>query len=155
MVTALEVPADKLIERLAAYLKENYPEITPPPWAYTVKTSISRENPPSDPDWWYKRAASILRKLYKHGRPVGVERLRTVYGGPKDRGSAPTHFAKGSGSIIRKILIQLEKAGLVVKEGNKGRKLSPRGRSLLDRIAYEVSLEVLKENPEMAKYYKK
>lgn len=152
MVTALEVPADALIERLAKYLKERVPEVRPPRWAYMVKTGVHKERPPTDSDWWYFRAASILRKLYKAGRPVGVERLRTVYGGLKDGGSAPPHFAKGSGSIARKLLQQLERAGLVVKVEKRGRTLSPQGRSLLDSIAYEVARELAEREPEFKKY---
>jgi len=34
MVTALEVPADMLIRRVAAKLKEKYPQVKPPVWAY-------------------------------------------------------------------------------------------------------------------------
>ena len=60
-------------------------------------------------DWWYIRAASIMRKLYIYG-PVGVGSLRTAYGyrakiGDKTR---PERTRKAGGAIIRKILQQLE-----------------------------------------------
>jgi small subunit ribosomal protein S19e len=151
MVTALEVPPDLLIRRVAEKLKQ-MPQIKPPVWAYYVKTGVHKERPPQDPDWWYYRAASILRKLYKRGTPVGVERLRTAYGGRMNRGVAPEHFAKGSGSIIRRILQQLERAGLVVRVRGKGRTLSPKGRSLLDNTAYEIMRELAEKNPELKKY---
>ncbi|HIQ24092.1 MAG TPA: 30S ribosomal protein S19e [Pyrodictium delaneyi] len=151
MVTALEVPADLLIERVAQKLKQ-MPQIRPPAWAYYVKTGVHKERPPEDPEWWYYRAASILRKLYKRGTPVGIERLRTAYGGRVNRGVAPEHFVKGSGSIVRKILQQLERAGLVVKVRGKGRTLSPRGRSLLDNTAYEIMKELAEKNPALRKY---
>ncbi len=152
MVTALEVPADKLIERLALYLKNNVPQVKPPEWAYFVKTGAHKEKPPSDPDWWYYRAASILRKLYKSSEPIGIETFRTIYGGRKNYGSAPEHFVKGSGSIARKILQQLEQARLVRKVRGKGRILTPQGRALLDRLAFEIMIELVKEQPELAKY---
>ena len=152
MVTAWEVSADKLIERLAMYLKEKVVEVRPPQWAYMVKTGVHKERPPSNPDWWYYRAASILRKLYTRGKPIGIERLRTIYGGRKNRGVRPSHFRKGSGSIIREILQQLEKAGLLKKIPGKGRILTPAGYSLLDHIAFEVFNEFVKENPELKKY---
>ncbi|MEB3774760.1 MAG: 30S ribosomal protein S19e [Desulfurococcales archaeon] len=151
MVTALEVPADRLIEKLSEKLK-GYQQITPPPWAYYAKTGVHKEKPPSDPDWWYKRAASILRKLYKSGEPIGVGTFRTIYGGRQNRGSAPEHFRKGSGSIPRKILQQLEAAGLVAKVPGGGRVLTPQGRSLLDKTAKEVMEELVKERPELSRY---
>jgi len=152
MVTALEVPADRLIEKLAKYLKENVPGVKPPKWAYFVKTGACKERPPDNPDWWYYRAASILRKLYKYSEPIGIETFRTIYGGRKNYGSAPEHFVKASGSIIRNILKQLEKEQLVRTIKGKGRVLTPQGRALLDRLAWEVMVEMVRENPELIKY---
>ncbi|MEB3825675.1 MAG: 30S ribosomal protein S19e [Desulfurococcales archaeon] len=151
MVNALEAPADELIKRVAVKLKR-YNEIKPPTWAYFVKTGVHKENPPTDPDWWYIRAASILRKLYKSRKPVGIERLRTVYGGRANLGSRPEHTRKASGSIIRKILQQLEAAGLVKTVPRKGRILSPAGMSLLDNTAYEVLREKAEKSPELKIY---
>ncbi|MCE4618590.1 MAG: 30S ribosomal protein S19e [Desulfurococcales archaeon] len=151
MVTALEVPADLLIKRVAEKLKK-YEQIKPPAWAYFVKTGVHKEKPPEDPDWWYVRAASMLRKMYKSGEPIGIETFRTIYGGRQNRGSAPEHFRKGSGSIVRKILQQLEAAGLVVKVPGKGRTLSPAGRSLLDKTAKEILQELVKERKDLEIY---
>ncbi|RLF99685.1 MAG: 30S ribosomal protein S19e [Candidatus Wolframiiraptor sp.] len=123
----------KLVQKVAVYLKENK-VIEPPPWAPFVKTGVHKERPPQDPDWWYIRAAAIMRKLYIRG-PIGVSRLRTLYGGRHRRGHRPPKFAKGSGAIIRKILQQLEDAGLVQKADKKGRILTPKGRELLEEAA--------------------
>ncbi|RLG74061.1 MAG: 30S ribosomal protein S19e [Thermoprotei archaeon] len=154
MVSAAQVPADRLIAELARYLKEKVPQVKPPEWAFYAKTGAHKERVPSDPDWWYYRCASILRKLYVRGEPVGIESLRVAYGGRKNYGVAPEHFVKGSGSIIRKALQQLEKAGLVVKVPRKGRTLSPKGRSLLDKLANKIMRELAKENKELEKYLK-
>jgi len=154
MVTAVQVPADRLIAEVARCLKERVPEVKPPEWAAYVKTGAHKERVPEDTDWWYYRCASILRKLYVRGTPVGIERLRTAYGGRKNYGVAPEHFIKGSGSVIRKALQQLEKAGLVVKVKGKGRILSPKGRSLLDKMANKIMRELAKENKELKKYLK-
>lgn len=151
MVTALEAPADKFIERLANYLKENVPEVKPPAWVLFAKTGCFKEKPPEDPNWWYYRAASILRKLYKAGKPVGLSELRREYGGRKNRGSAPERSYKAPGNAIRKILQQLERAQLA-RRTREGRVLTPQGKALLDRIAFEVLLEIVKENPELVKY---
>jgi len=152
MVTVKDVPADIFIERLAKCLKERFGTIVKPPtWAMFVKTGPHKERVPDNPDWWYYRAASILRKLYIAEGPIGIETFRTIYGGLQRRGSAPPHFRKCGGSHIRKILQQLEAAQLVSKTP-QGRVLSPRGRALLDRIAWEVFLELVKKRPELAKY---
>ncbi len=135
---AFSVPGHELVERLAERLKE-FDEIEPPEWAKYVKTGRHKERPPEDPDWWYVRASSVLRRLYIDG-PVGVERLRTYYGGRQDRGARPERFRKGSGAIIRRILQQLEEAGLVEKT-DEGRVLTPEGRSLVDETAHEIAKE--------------
>ncbi|OYT60423.1 MAG: 30S ribosomal protein S19e [Desulfurococcales archaeon ex4484_217_1] len=154
MVSAIQVPADRLIAELAKYLKEKVPQVKHPEWASYVKTGAHKERVPSDPDWWYYRCASILRKLYVRVEPVGIESLRVAYGGRKNYGVAPEHFVRGSGSIVRKALQQLEKAGLVVKVPRKGRTLSPKGRSLLDKLANKIMRELVKENKELEKYLK-
>ncbi len=136
MTSIYEVPADKLVERLKEELKK-INVIKPPLWAQMVKSGPHRERPPQQPDFWYIRAASILRRIYIDG-PVGVSRLRTYYGGRKRRGRKPAKTYKAGGSIIRKILQQLEIAGLVKKE-KKGRVLTSEGRKFVDRIIGEIS----------------
>ncbi len=146
MVSVKEVSADKFINMLAEYLKAEIDILKPPEWAYWVKTGVSRENIPDNPDWWYVRAASIMRKLYLK-EPLGVDDLRLMYGGRKNRGVRPEHFYKGSGAIIRKILQQLEAAELV-STTKKGRMLTSKGRSLMDKLAYQIK----KSNPIKAWY---
>lgn len=119
---------------LAEKLKD-IKEIEAPEWSYFVKTGTSRQRAPTEEDFWQKRAASILRQLYLNG-VVGVERLRTRYGGRKNRGVRPAKFRKSSGKIIRLILQQLEKAALVeqVKDLQFGRRLTKKGKDFLDSI---------------------
>jgi len=149
--TPYDVPASLLIERLAEYLKKNVDEILPPPWAPFVKTGSHKERPPQDPDWWYTRCASLLRKIYVKG-PIGIEHLRAEYGGRKDYGVRPEHASKGGGAIIRKALQQLESAGLVETIKGKGRVISKEGRRLLDRLSTEIKRELEREIPELKKY---
>lgn len=150
-MTVYDVPATDLIMEVAKILKEEYHSISPPQGSRFWKTGIHRELPPMQDDWWYIRCAAILRKLYIYG-PLGVSRLRTAFGGRHRRGVKPEHFAKGSGAIIRKALQQLEKAGLVEKVEKEGRQVTNKGRSLLDRTAYKISLKLRKELPEIKKY---
>ncbi len=150
MATVYDVPGDLLVERAAKALKE-VEAIKPPEWALYVKTGRHKERIPEQDDWWYYRAASLLRKVYVDG-PVGIERLRTWYGGRKNRGHAPEHFYKAGGSIIRKALQQLEQAGFVQKVLGEGRVVTPQGRSFLDRIATELKKELEEQLPELKKY---
>jgi len=142
MVTVFDVPADKVIEKTAKILK-TYETIKPPEWADYVRTGRHTEKSPVQADWWYTRAASILRKVYIMG-PIGTSRLAAEYGGFADRGSKPNRAVKGSGSITRKCLMQLEASGLVMKDKKKGRIVTPKGRSLLDKIAKEIHDEMTK-----------
>lgn len=151
MPTVYDVPVDRLVKRLAKYLKENVSEITPPTWAMFVKTSSHKEKPPQNLEWWYTRCASILRKIYIEG-PIGVSRLRTFYGGKKKHTDRPEHYRKGGGAIVRKTLQQLEKAGFIKTAEKKGRVITKEGKSLLDRLAGEVKRDLEKEIPSLKKF---
>jgi small subunit ribosomal protein S19e len=63
--------------------------------------------------------------------------MRSFYGGSKNRGSKPNAFRKGSGSVLRKALQQLEAAGLIIHD-KTGRRVSPAGMAFLDGMAKEV-----------------
>jgi small subunit ribosomal protein S19e len=134
-----DVDPKKFIEVCKEELKK-IEEIKPPEWANFVKTGMHKQFPPQQDDWWYIRTASILRRIYLDG-PVGVQRLRTYYGGRKDRGHKPERFRKAGGSIIRKCLQQLEAAGLIEKSKDtkrKGRVISEKGKKFLSNIIKEV-----------------
>ncbi len=151
MPTPYDVPSSQLIEKLARYLKENVDQITPPEWATMAKTSSHAILPPQDPNWWYTRAASLLRKIYVHG-PIGTQHLRYDYGGRKDRGVRPEHVRLGAGGNIRKIMQQLETAGFVEKNKNSGRILTREGTRLLDSLSTEIKKDLEKTIPELKKY---
>lgn len=137
MVSAKDVDAAKLIAAAKEELKK-VEQIKPAEWATYAKSGSHRARPPEQTDFWYVRAASIMRRIYIDG-PVGTEKLRTFYGGRKRRGTKPARFRKASGSVIRKLLQQLEQAGLVEKpKKGKGRSLTSKGRKLMDNIAYGV-----------------
>ncbi|MEM4182104.1 MAG: 30S ribosomal protein S19e [Candidatus Pacearchaeota archaeon] len=122
---------------LAEALKK-IPEFQQPEWSFYVKTSCSKQRPPENDDFWYRRAASILRHLYIKG-VIGVQKLRKIYGSKKKRGVRPDKFKKASGKIIRTILQQAEKAGFVekVNKFQYGRRLTKKGRDFLDSIKIE------------------
>ncbi len=143
MVSAADVPADELIEAVKVDLKKS---IKMPEWAKFVKTGAGRQRPPQQEDWWWTRAAAILRQVYLHS-PVGVSRLRTAYGNRKDRGVKPEKTTKAGGKIIREILKQLEGLGYV-KKTKKGREITPKGQSYLDKKIPGFGREEEKEKPE-------
>ena len=140
MNTVYELPAQEYNLKLAEALKK-IPEFKQPEWVGFVKSSPSRERPIDDPDFWYKRAASILRQIYRK-KVVGVNRLKTKYGGKKNRGSKPEKFKKAGGKIIRTILQQADKADFTeiakaikgVRERRPGRQLTQKGREFLEGV---------------------
>ncbi len=134
MVSARDAEPQRLIEKTAGELKK---DMKMPDWALFVKTGANKQRPPEQRDWWYLRSASVLRQIYMDG-PVGVERLRSFYGGRKRMGHRPPHFRKASGKIIRTILIQLEQLGYVAKQGKSGRAITPKGQKFLDGVAKSV-----------------
>lgn len=140
MTHILLVNPQGLITKAADELKKQK-LVQPVEWSKFVKTGPSKERLPDNPDWWFVRSAAVLRSIAKLG-PVGTQKLRTKFGGLKGRGHQPEHFYPASGAIIRKILQQLEKSELIkqVAKGNhKGRFLTEKGISFLDKIAVQIS----------------
>lgn len=131
-----EIPAGEYNVKLASALKE-ISEFKEPEWAGFVKSGMAKKRPPQEEDFWYKRAASILRQAYIR-KVVGVNRLRTRYGSKKNRGMRPERFKKSSGKIIRVILQQGESAGFLEKykaPGKRaGRILTEKGKEFLESI---------------------
>ncbi len=138
-VKVLDVKPEAFIAALAEKLKK-MPELAMPDWAKFVKTSAGKERPPENKDWWYVRAASILRQIYLKGI-IGTNRLATRYRAKKKHTASPPRMFKGSRKIIRTILQQAEKAGLVekVEKPRKGRQLTKKGLELLETTAAEVA----------------
>lgn len=137
-MNVLDVDANEFIEKLAQELKK-VDKIKEPDWAKFVKTGVHKERPPVRSDWWYVRAAAILRKVYKLG-PIGVSRLRKIYGGKKNRGMKPEHHYDASGKIIRLMLQQLTAAGLIeqINGVKKGKVVTKKGKEMLEKVAKSV-----------------
>ncbi len=104
------------------------------------KTGSHKKYSPSNPNWWYIRAASLLRRVYLSG-PVGVSRLRSYYGGRKERGHKPEKTVRSGGGSIREILQQLETVGFVEKNKGKkpGRIISQKGDNFVKKIVSEAN----------------
>ena len=151
MPTPYDIPPKIFTDRLAKYLKNNVDAVKPPEWASYVKTGVHSQRPPQNNEWWYIRSASLLRKVYIKG-PIALVHLSSEYGGRKRFGVKPKHVRKGSRSIVRLALQQLQTAGLVNILKPRGRIVTPTGRKVLDVISSEIKKEMDKENPDFAKY---
>lgn len=140
--TVKDVSAQAFITEYAQYLKKT-DKLEIPPWADLVKTGKNRILAPYDNDWLYVRTAALARKIYL--RPgLGVGAFKKLYGGSKDNGTRPDHFATASGKVIRYCLKQLEKLGLVESfekgssEEKKGRFITKMGQIELNSIARQI-----------------
>lgn len=106
-----DVSAEAFIAGYAKHLKDQG-RMTIPTWVDIVKTSSANELAPYDEDWYYIRAASIARKVYLN-KGVGVGQLKRWYGGAFRKRCQRSHFRKACGQIIRTILKDFQKLGLV------------------------------------------
>lgn len=131
-----QVSADNFVDKAAKEL-EKIKEMEMPEWVKFVKTGTHRKYPPHRNDWWYVRSASILRRIYIDG-PVGVSRLRTYYGGRKERGHKPERTIKAGGSVIRDVLQKLEAVGFVQKDKKGGRIITSKGDEFVRKIVGEI-----------------
>ncbi len=119
------------MNKLVEAIKANE-HIKAPIWAPFVKTGVSKERPPVDPDWWYVRVASVLKKVRKYG-PIGANKLAKFYGGRQNRGHKTDIKKDGSRNIVRKSLQQLESAGFIKQVSDKkyGKVITKEGSDLL------------------------
>ncbi len=120
-------------------------EFKAPEWVQFAKSGPAKARPIEDPDFWYKRTASILRQIYRK-KLVGVNRLRTKYGSKKNRGYKPEEFRRAGGKIIRTILQQSDKVGFTeiaqvvkgVRGRRPGRQLTEKGKKFLESIKWQL-----------------
>lgn len=135
-----EMNAQEFNLKLAEALKK-VPEFEPPEWVAFVKSGPAKARVIEDDDFWFRRAASVLRQIYRRG-VVGTNRLRTKYGSKKDRGMKPDEFRRAGGKIIRVILQQCDRAGFTeiqkpikgVRSKKPGRILTDRGKKFLEEL---------------------
>jgi small subunit ribosomal protein S19e len=150
MATLYDAPADELLDELADRLQADLEE---PDWQAFAKSGAGRELPPEQDDFWFRRGASILRKVAMDG-PVGVQRLSTEYGSAKDGSNryrvAPRRRSDGATNVIRTLVQQLEDAGYVEDTNGEGRRITAEGRSFLDEAAGDVIEEL--DRPELERY---
>jgi len=133
MATIYEANPNTLIEKVSNELKKL---IKAPEFTKYIKTGAGKERPPIDKDWYYKRAAAVLRSVYLRG-PIGTNKLRVKYANRTNFGMGGERVYKASGKVIRTILQQLEEIGLIKQgglKGHKGRIITSKGKSFLDKL---------------------
>ncbi len=130
-----EVDASELVRGAADMLMKA--GIEKPAYVEYVKSSPSRERSPAEGSFWYLRCASLLRQVYLNG-PIGISRLRIRYGGRKRHVVHRHHSVRAGGSIIKDAFDALERLGYV-KKTKKGREITPKGISFLDKTASAIA----------------
>jgi small subunit ribosomal protein S19e len=136
-ITVRDVPSDKFIAAYAEVLKNN-DKFLVPKWVDLVKTGVHKELPPYDPDWYYVRAAAVVRKVYLR-QGTGVGALKKRFGGAHRRGAAPERHHDGAGGLIRTILLSLDELNITEAYGKGGRKVTRTGQQALDLVAGQVA----------------
>eukprot|EP00766_Chilomastix_caulleryi_P006647 gnl/Chilomastix_caulleri/8906.p1 GENE.gnl/Chilomastix_caulleri/8906~~gnl/Chilomastix_caulleri/8906.p1 ORF type:complete len:116 (+),score=17.36 gnl/Chilomastix_caulleri/8906:2-349(+) len=89
------VDSQRLTTAIAAHLKHEG-KLNVPSWVGDVKTSSYKVFVPDNDDWFYIRAAAIMRRLCK--RKAGVGALGKVFGGKTRKMVKPAKTAKASGN---------------------------------------------------------
>ncbi len=117
-----------------------------------MKTGLHKELAPYEGNWFFLRAAAIARRVYIENRGLGVMTLRTIFGSNQRNGTVSSHRHVADGKVIRYCVQQLGKLGFVdlvitqvedetgkkVQIATKGKRLSKKGRSEMDKIATQI-----------------
>mmetsp|Transcript_3857 Transcript_3857/g.5159 ORF Transcript_3857/g.5159 Transcript_3857/m.5159 type:complete len:339 (+) Transcript_3857:3-1019(+) len=137
--TVREVPAPALLKFVAADLRDKF-KIKVPEEAMFIKTGCHNQRAPMDDDWFYTRAAAVLRHTYLAKKWMSVGKLRRVFSGKQNRGHRPWKTKKAAGGNIRKAFQELVAIRLVEKnpEG-RGHRITERGRRYLNIMSTKVS----------------
>jgi len=136
-VTVRDVSAWKWIKATAQYLKQA--DLFVPRCADIVKTSHGRERAPQNSDWYYIRAAAVLRAIYL--RPgTGYGGLSKRFGNKKNRGSQPEITTRAARGLLHWACKSLTKMSLVTKGKESGHIITNEGRRCADAIAFNVLL---------------
>ncbi|MGP6220604.1 30S ribosomal protein S19e [Caldiplasma sukawensis] len=149
MVNIKQVPPKLLIEKMKEELQKDE-KISEPEWTKYLKAGSHREKSWTQDDWYYRRLASTLRKVYVKGK-IGIQKISSDYGGKRDKGSAMYHPVEGSRYIIRKMFQKLEELGYLEKT-KEGRKVTPKGEAFMHKCAENIMKDISEKMPEIKKY---
>merc|ERR1711990_409222 len=143
----LDVHSQSFIKKLAEFFKEKDLLKVPKKMEHgLVKCSHANEIAPLSSDWFFTKAAAVVRQIYIcQTKTMGVGTLKRMFGMRKRRGRQPPCFATGSGKILREIVKQLRTIGYVqnlvsVSDDGKnniglGLTMTKSGTAELDKVA--------------------
>ncbi|EJW02040.1 hypothetical protein EDEG_03511 [Edhazardia aedis USNM 41457] len=112
-VPIFDVDSTKLNETISKYLKQNdVLEIVDN--VDIIKTGFAKELPPSDPDWFFKRGASVFRtvvlaSMVAEPKYLSLNHFAIKYRSRLDRGCRPNKIVKGAVGHVKAILNSLIK----------------------------------------------
>mmetsp|Transcript_81081 Transcript_81081/g.225600 ORF Transcript_81081/g.225600 Transcript_81081/m.225600 type:complete len:150 (-) Transcript_81081:18-467(-) len=136
-ITVRDVPAADFISAYSEVLKNN-DKFVVPKWVDLVKTGVHKELAPYNHDWYFIRAAAIVRKVYLR-QGTGVGALSKRFGGNYRRGAAPERHQDGARGLIRSILLSLDELKITEKTEKGGRRVTRIGQQALDLVAGQVA----------------
>ena len=136
--TVRDVPANKWVKAMASHFKREG-KILVPTCTDFLKTSHGREKAPQNHDWYYYRAAAVLRRIYL--RPgTGYGGMSKAFGNKKNKGSKPEATVRAATGPIHWACKSLEGLKLIGKGKSKGRVLTRTGRKQCDSVAFNVKI---------------
>ena len=106
-----------------------------------VKCSYANELSPLDPDWFFVKAAAIIRQVYKSkSKTLGIGSLKVQFGKRQRRGVNTNVRSNAGGKIIRDIVRQLKSISYVENYASTdgvtmGLLVTRTGKAQLDKIA--------------------
>ena len=134
--TMRDVSAYKWIRAMAAHLKQSG-KLFVPNCTELMKQSHGNQRAPENPDWYFYRAASVLRHVYIHPG-TGYGGLGKAFAIKKNNGSRPEKTVKATRGLLHWVCRSLEGLKLIAKGKAKGRVLTREGRRKADAIAFNV-----------------
>ena len=100
-MTVLDVDYNVFINALANKLKADG-KLAQPDWTQFVKTGVTRQYSPNEQNWYYLKAAAILRRVYIQG-PLGIKDFRKIFASEKQSCVGKSHHVLASGKLCRVI----------------------------------------------------
>lgn len=137
--TVRDVPANKWVANMAAQLQREGKLFVPACSEGLIKTGHGRERAPQCTAWYYRRAASVLRRIAVRGC-VGYGGLSKAYANLKNRGSKVERTIRAATGPLHWVCRSLEGLKLVTKGKKQGHVITREGRKRADSVAFNTKI---------------